>query len=264
MKFIKIILFSIFFFISNSNFIAQEIIEKKEKIDTLFKFAKEITNTNEISEIIDMNLEKTKKMIFEAYKYAPIEFNKELHKWTEEWRSTGLKGVKPPIGIKPSTLLKKIKEKIAEKSGWEYVRFLETPYFMKVKILDISYSTYSLKARNREFQQIDLKAEILDVIKGKEFYSVSDTITVSYLPFWFNGSSIPIFEINQVYAFPLRHWSYLKYSGYNNLLLKLNGLHTLYKIENDIVHSPLNVEMSPLKSWESFINDFKQKFLMEK
>ncbi len=265
MKFIKIILISIFSFVFITNIAAQEIQKNKEIVDSFFELVKKITpaNQNEVIKIKEPDLEKAKKLLFEAYAYAPIEFNKQLHKWTEEWRNTGIKGIKHPVGIKPSARLKKVKEKLAEKYGWEYVRFLETPYFMKVKITDIKYSTYAFKIRDRQFQQINLKAKILDVIKGREFYSIGDTITISYLPFWFIESPQPNFEINQIYAIPLKHWSYQKNTGYNKLMLKLNGLHTLYKIENNIVYSPLIFEKSPLKSWDIFKQEFKRKFLIE-
>ena len=271
MKFIRIILFSIFAFVFTTNIAAQEIQKKKEIVDSLFALIKRITPADRLEEygnkltIKDSDLEKAKKLIYEAYAYSPIEFRKELLQWTSQWCSTGVKGVKPPIGIKPGRRLRELKEHLAKKYGWEYVRFLETPYFMKVKIIDIKYSTYAFERGDKQFQltKINLIATILDVIKGKEFFSTGDTITISYLPFWFRKSTPPNFEINQIYALPLKHWSYQNNRGYNELMLKLNGLHTLYKIENNIVYSPLIFEKSPLKSWDIFKYEFKQKFLIE-
>ncbi len=268
MKTIKIIIFALYWFLFITNVFAQEIQGEKKKVDSLFELIKKITpaNQSEVIEIEDPDLEKAKQLLYEAYAYAPIEFENELNRWTEEWRSTGIKGVKAPIGIKPGTRLQKVKEKLAQKYGWEYVRFLETSYFIKVKIIDIKYSTYAFEMRNKQFQltRINLIAKILDVIKGKEFYSSGDTITISYLPFWFKKSTPPNFEINQIYALPLKHWSYKKNTKYPELMLKLNGLHTLYKIENNFVYSPLAPEESPLKTWSFFKREFKKNFLIDK
>lgn len=268
MKFIKIILFSIFVFVFISNLLAQEIQKKKEIVDSLFELVKKITpaNQNEVTTIKDPDLEKAKQLLYEAYAYAPIEFENELHKWTEEWRNTAIKGVKPPNGIKPGTRLQNVKEKLAEKYGWEYVRFLETPYFMKFRILTVSNSSYNLNrplpnGRNRKTTKIDLEVEILEVLKGKNFYSTGDTITISYLPIQFSYTALPEFEINQIYAAPLKHWSKPQKPIYHNLMLKLNGLHTLYKIENNIVYSPLVPEKNFSKPWREFKSKFNKRYL---
>lgn len=266
MKFIKIILFSIFMLVCTLNIAAQEIQEKKEKIDSLFELVKKITpqNQNEVIKIKDSDLEKAKQLLYEAYAYAPIEFENGLLKWTEKWLSTAIKGVKPPNGIKPGTRLQNVKKKLAEKYGWEYVRFLETPYFIKFKILMISHSFYNIKRTFRNgrkimIPKINLVVKILDVVKGKKFYSSGDTITISYLPVQFSNYPSPKFEINQIYAAPLEHWS--KNPSYKELMLRLNGLHTLYKVENNIVYSPLTPKKSPLITWDEFKSRFNHKYL---
>ncbi len=263
----KIIFFFVFGFALTTNLTTQEIKERKSAADSLLQFVKEITpeKVGESFEINDEELEQARKLLYNAYAYAPLELKKQLHKWTEQWRSTGIKGVKPPIGIKPTARLKRVKSKLAEKYGWEYVRFLETPYFMKVVVKDITYLTYSIKRGNRNIKlhKVNLKAKILDVIKGKAFYSVNETIIVSYLPFWFYESSLPEFKVGSIYAFPLKHWPNEKKVEENELMLKLNGLHTLYEVKNDIVYSPLAPDKSPLKSWKTFKYEFGKNFLIE-
>lgn len=269
MRTVKVII-SVFLLAFVSNSFAQEIQEKKEIVDSLFKLVKKniLINNNGTVTISEPDLEKFKRLLYKAYAYAPTEFRDELIQWTEEWRSTGIKGVKPPTGIKPSTRLQKVKEKLAEKYGWEYVRFLETPYFMKVKVLDIKNSEYKLHRANKkgiEFkvQKIDILVKITDIIKGNNYYSLGDTITIGYLPIQFGSSALPEFKLNHIYAFPLKPWSRKEDYMHNNLMLKLNGLHTFYEIKNGFVYSPLTPEKSPMQSWDAFKNDFKQKFLIE-
>jgi hypothetical protein len=261
MKFIKIILFSIFMLVCTLNIESQEIQGEKGKIDSLFEIVKKITpqNQNEVIEIKDSDLEKAKQLLYEVYAYAPIEFDNELRKWPEKLRSMGKKGI-----IISGALLKNVKKKLAEKYGWEYVRFLETPYFMKFKILMISPSFYNIKrtfrkGRKIRIPKINFVVKVLDVVKGKKFYSSGDTITMSYLPIQFSNYPSPKFEINQIYAAPLGHWS--KNPSYKELMLKLNGLHTLYKIENNIVYSPLTPKKSPLITWNEFKSWFIHKYL---
>ncbi|MBU0561093.1 MAG: hypothetical protein KKG93_16170, partial [Bacteroidetes bacterium] len=88
-----------------------------------------------------------------------------------------------------------------------------------------------------------------------------DTITISYLPIQFSYTALPVFEINQIYAAPLKHWSKPQKPTYHNLMLKLNGLHTLYKIENNIVYSPLVPEKNFSKPWQEFKSKFTQRYL---
>lgn len=269
MQVIKKIIFTLFSLFIFTNLNAQEIQSKSQKVDSLFFYVKKNIpfEKNVCHEITDVELEKIKKFLYESYAYAPIEFDKKLNKWYKEWEATGIKGVSPPVGLKPSKRLHLLKEKIADKYGWEYVRYLETPYFMKVKITDIKPSSYKIDKRGIRTAKIDLKVEILEVLKGGKFYSIGDVITVSYLPIWFQKTKSPNFELNEIYAFPLRHWSEIGNTGYFNqkteLLLNLHGQHSFYKIKNENVTTPLIFEDNFSCPWNDFKKSFKQKYVIE-
>lgn len=141
--------------------------------------------------------------------------------------------------------------------------FLKTPYFMKVEILGITKTIYPTDKKIRgHISQYNLKVKITDILKGKEYYSVGDTLTIAFLPIWFSQSGkSPKFKIGEEYVVPLTHWE--KYKS-DILKIRLQGLHTLYQVKDTHVYCPLVSETEVVKSWCDFKNEFLQKYLMDK
>ncbi|MGD8777330.1 MAG: hypothetical protein PVH88_00020 [Ignavibacteria bacterium] len=273
MKTTKQIVFFLLLFLFVTDLHSQNIQEKEKSVDSLFTLVKKITPsqlTDAYSDklsLTDEELEQAKELLYYSYAHAPIELEEKLHNWVQNWKEDVSQRQNASQVMKPNIRLQKLKECLEEKYGEEYVRFLETPYFMKVKVLEITTSTYNMNRprRNIKVPKIDLKVEILDVVKGAEVYSESDKITISYLPHWFSETSLPVFEINNIYAFPLKHWSRPEFANYKELMLKLNGLHTLYKVDNnDMITTPLTPEKHIDMPWNDFRDDFKKKYLSEK
>lgn len=263
-----IIMFIIIFSSSFFNIYSQEIEMKKKSIDSLFMLVKEIT-PNEKGEwltkklsVKDSDLEKAKRLLYDAYAYNQIEYDKKLVEWVKDWENTEIKKAKKDRGVSPGVRIQKLKEALAEKYGWDYVNFLETPYFLKIKVIDKSLGSFKVEEK-LHLPEVDLRVEVLDVIKGKKFYSKGQIIIIGYLPIWFRDCNCKVdFEINRTYALPLRHWQF--YNKKDSLLaLKLNGMHTIYKIDNNIVSTPFEIEKSPNKNWDEFKNEFINKFLIE-
>ncbi len=145
--------------------------------------------------------------------------------------------------------------------------YLKTPYVFKVKVTDVFYSKYSTgrKRRGQETftSKINVKVKVLDVLKGKDYYTIGDTITVAYLPLWFQESeTFPIFEIDEEYILPLRHWS--KYS-HNDLRLGLQGgSHNRYQVKNNKIYNMGGNEDRTFETWSEFKTKFKQNYLISK
>lgn len=271
MKIVKVII-SVFWLAFVSNSFAQEIQEKKEIVDSLFKLVKKITPAEgkevyaKKLTIKDNDLEKAKKMLYEAYAYAPIEFEKKLHQWTQAWGSTGILGVKEPDGTRPGRRLWKLKESIAEKYGWDYVWFLETPYVLKVEILDKDTSLYEGYNKDKKFRlrQVDLKVKILEVIKGEKIFQKDEEITISYLPIWYLECDCPVdFKEGSTYLIPVKPWYYRDNKGPKKLLIKNNGMKHFYEIKNNIVTRPFVNNDNFTKQWPLFKKDFINKYLIK-
>jgi len=272
-------LFFIVSFFVNTNF-GQNITEKEKKIDSLFALIKKVTPTKK-TEIFDSSLKKNKnvqfnqtdletarKLLYYSYANSSIEFDEKFNAWHHEWKNSGKKGISRPSELKPGIRLNILKKSLAEKYGNDYVYFLETPYFIKAKILEISNTDYTIDKRGLKTAKIDLEIEILDILKGNGFYSIGDTITVSYLPIWFQEKSNSLhFNINEIFAFSLKHWSITgnteNFNLKTQLLLKLNDSYTLFKIENDIVYNEYTSKRHINKTWAEFKRDFNEKYIIK-
>lgn len=259
---IKIFLLMLIFF--TSSYAQEEVETKNKKIDSLFSLVKKTTpdyknsmDTEKVH-ISDYDLEKARELLYYSYAHATMEYRQKKKSWYKEWEKTGRKG------IKPAKRMKLIEEALVEKYGKDYVGLLKTPYFMKVKIIDVTRTSYPSGriSRGRELlvPQMNSKVEVLDVLKGGNYYSIGDTITIAYLPLWFQeGDVSPNFEIGKEYALPLNIW--------NNqppdvLKLRLQGLHTLYQVENSVVYSPLISKKDVIKLWDDFKVEFEQHYLI--
>jgi len=254
--------------VSTINILAQEQQENNRKIDSLFTIIKKVTPAKR-SEIFDSKLLKFKKitidenalekameLMYYAYAHAPNELRRKQHELYVEWRKVG------PEELKPNERRKIVEEAIAEKYGKDYLGFLKTPYFMRVKILDINKTTYPTDKKIRgHISQYNLEVKITNILKGKEYYTEGDTITIAYLPIWFSNGNVspPKFKIDEEYIVPLNHWK-----NSNILELDMHGLNTLFQVKNNEVYCPLISEKEIIKSWDDFKKEFEQKYLMNK
>ncbi len=264
MKFNLIIFFFAFGFLLVANLTAQEIKERKSAADSLLQFVKKITpeKRGEIPKINDGDLELVKKYYYNAYAYAPVETEKKFHQWYLNWGEKVKREGLESAGELPAIRFKRIKEKLAEKYDWDYVWFLETPYVLKVKILSIYGSAYKGFHGEVNFAQVDMKAKILEVIKGKEFFQEGETVTISYLPVWYSDCDCPVnFQEGAVYVLPLKPWFYKNNKGAKELRIKNNGMKHFYKIENNTVLRPFVKESDYSEDWETFRKNFIGKYI---
>ncbi|GAB6283329.1 MAG: hypothetical protein STSR0008_20910 [Ignavibacterium sp.] len=251
-----------------SNLNAQRIEEKKNKIDSLFTLVKVLTpeGKKDVYDhklvVNDKNLEKVKKLIYDSYAYAPIEFEREFYIWVQEWKSNIKQGIKSAESVSPGKRIGKIKEAIAEKYDWEYVRFLETPYVMRVKIRSIKNTVYeSYKKDGIKLSQVEMEAEIIEILKGEQSFKNGDKIIVSYLPIWYSDCNCPVnFEVNSEYVLPLKHWYFKENKEFNHLLIKNNGMQHFLKIENERLVKPFISDSDFESSWSEFKYNFNKHY----
>lgn len=245
-----------------SSYAQEEVETKNKKIDSLFSLVKKITpdyknsmDTEKVH-ISDYDLEKARELLYYSYAHATMEYRQKRKAWHKEWEKAGRKGIKPVKRINQLEIALK------EKYGQDYVGFLKIPYFMKVKIIDISQTGFPIKkirGRKASTAQINLKVKILEVLKGENYYSVGDITTISYFPIWFQERGVyPKFNIGKEYALPLSLWNN---QPIDILRLNLHGLGSLYQIENNDVSRPLISETVVIKSWNDFKNEFKQNYI---
>lgn len=245
---------------------SQEALEAAKKIDSLFTLIYK-TTPNEYKDIdlkksviTEEEIKKVHDLLYYSYSKVPKEFRQFRLNEIQLWKNKVINKQISKNSINPSVRLRLLKEKLAEIYGWEYVRFMETPFFMKVKILDIKGGIYENPEDKRvTLPEVILEVKILDVVKGEGTFEIGKELSIGYLPHWFRYYKAPNINKEEIYAIPVRYWT-SEYAE-SELALDLNGLHTLYKIENDIVISPLDPEKSPNMNWADFKLGFAQKFL---
>lgn len=272
-KYMKsLIFFLVFIFLAFQNTYSQKNTKDTKVIDSLILKIKEFVPNNNLDlfnnkkkltkNLSDKEIKKFEDFLYKSYAYHPIELEKKFDKWHDDWAKTGISGVKPPDGINPYLRKYKIRDILIKEHGFDYVLFLETPYFIKFKILNIKSSIYvSYSDTSKTLPQIDMKAEILEVIKGNSFYKKEQIITVSYLPLWYANCDCPInFESGEVYVIPLKPWHYKLNRDLNNLSIKNNGMNYFFKIENNIVSTHFVNDVIEHSSWKSFKQKFINKF----
>ncbi len=209
----------------------------------------------------EYELEKVKRLFYYAYAHAPIELKKRKNTWYEKWQKTGREK------IKPNERMKMVETALVERYGKDYVGYLKTPYIMRVKILEVFSTVYKRenKQSNRNYRrgitdQQNAIVKILDIIKGNNYYSKGEIITIAYLPQWFQWAEASLkFSIGEEYVVPLNHWNEHKR---DILQLRLCGLHTLYQIKDEQVYTPL-VNSKFIKPWRDFKNMFINKYVLE-
>jgi len=270
MKLIQKITLIFLFAFFTTNLFPQLISEKEKTIDSLFTMVKEITPENKIDKslgklvINDNDLEKANKLLYNAYAVSPLEYEKKLDDWVQQWGNSIKTDASVINTTSPGKRIGLLKRTLAQMYGTDYVRFLETPYFLVVKILAINSSNYKSYTKNMQnLPKIDLKAEIIDIIKGNDFYKKGDIITISYLPLWYTDCNCPVkFEIDSVYAIPLKPWYYKHNKDNKDLMIKNNGMEFFYKVDNNKVTQPFLTNSNYIISLENFISDFKKRYLI--
>ncbi len=158
-----------------------------------------------------------------------------------------------------------MEEALAQKYGWDYVRYLETPYILKVKVLSKNVSTY--KSFNKDeisLQQVDLSVKIEEIVKGYNAFKEGEEIVISYLPIWYSDCDCPIdFSVGSTYLIPLRPWYFKHNKSLKNLMIKNIGMEHFYKIEHDSVTKPFITNGNFSDSWDSLKKDIKRKYILE-
>jgi hypothetical protein len=266
----KTVLFVLFITIYSQVIFAQQAAGKAETVDSLFSLVERITPSKQTKGFAkltfnDSDLEKAKEYLYSCYAHNEVELLKRIDNLSIEWDNKVRSGKEPNLEA-PAVRLKRVKIALEDKYGKDFVGFLETPYFLKVKIVDKTYCSYNVdKDRGVSLTEVVLKAEVLEVIKGKETFTAGQIISFSYLPIWFRYIPHEVnFNSGDIYLIPLRHWSP---SGKRNPLLftlKTNNINAIYKAEGKDIISVLEPGKQIKAGYEAFKNEFKSKYLLDK
>lgn len=157
---------------------------------------------------------------------------------------------------KPALLLRKIKEKMIQHLGINYIEAISIDYLLKVLVESVDSSIYYTNDNKKELQ-INIQCKIEDVLKDKMNFQIGENITISCLNWW-TEKSPKKFEIGSTYLIPIRPW---KVKNEHKFELTIHFLYNnkfdIYPIENeDIKFSSNFLGLENYTSWTTFKNNF--------
>jgi hypothetical protein len=150
---------------------------------------------------------------------------------------------------------------IVSKYGKHYTDLFLTPWFLKVKVIDIKGEKLNIPQgpTSRAF----LLAEVQDVIKGEKKFANGEIIHIYFLSDWLHNKK---FEKNKSYFVPLKQWN-CKYGDCEEVGLVMfpDNNWGVYPIENNEVIAPNNYfGFSDKMDWINFRKNFINQFILFK
>jgi hypothetical protein len=242
-------------------------IDVNQKLELLFNQVDLFFNEYENNKKLTLNIDEANdviKSLYELYSFHWIDvynyIDKKYNEAGKEFKnSAGTKFTRPP-----AVKLRIVKEAINEVMGENFSEIIMTPYYFKIRILKIDNdNTY--KSGDKTFGKTTLLCEILDIVKGKQFFNIGEQIEISFLTAWGVGP----FMDGRIYFFPVKPWNCkndncTEYSL--NLFPKHKGLHEagyeIFQIENNNVLNTDIFNISESK-WNNFLAEFEDRYILE-
>lgn len=188
-------------------------------------------------------------------------YHKEVYtEWEKEVRDNGYNNVHK----RPAIILRIIREKISEFYSDSFSELLQVPYLLRVKLVRFEKSVYYAKPDSMVVPQFDMVLIVEEIVKGSDYFSVNDTITVSYFSHWFHGArENQRFEIDSTYFLPVDLFRIEDKNTYQYKIRMLPDFnYAVYPIVNGEVLTPGNYfGVGEITEWEKFKKYMKEKYL---
>lgn len=240
----------------------------EQKLETLFSkadlFFIEYKSNNNSLTLNKCEANDITKLLYELYSFHWIDvynyIDKKYNEAQKLFKESAGKNLITPSSVK----LRILKESIDSIMGNNFSEIIITPYFLKVKILDINLDGV-YHSDDNIFGKTTILCKILEVVKGNHLFKTGENIEISLLTGWGIGP----FEKGATYFFPVKPWNCKNgnCSEYSlNLYSKSDGFYAgeydIYPVRNEQV---LNIEYFKISSsnWSDFVRKFKEKYLLE-
>jgi hypothetical protein len=188
-------------------------------------------------------------------------YHKEVYKeWEKEVKNYGYNNVQK----RPAIILRIIREKISEFYSDSFSEILQVPYLMRVKLVRFEKSIYFAEPDSMIVPQYDMEMYVEEILKGSDYFSVNDTITVSYFSHWFHGATEnQRFEIDSTYFLPVDLFRIEDKNTYQYKIRMLPDFnYAIYPIIHSEVITPGNYfGVGEKTEWEVFKEYIKEKYL---
>ncbi len=163
---------------------------------------------------------------------------------------------------------------LEENLGKEFTKIISIPYFLRVKIENVTHSKYTSSVDSMKFTQTNLNCEIEEIIKGEKRFQTKTKVVISYLNWWLkdcsnNSNSNDLndaFKVNSSYFIPIKP----RFRGCTEDTCITFALQILpdnncgiYPIINGTIYTPNNYfQISMETQWSNFKNSFIKKYVL--
>jgi len=166
-----------------------------------------------------------------------------------------------PALIAPSPKKQLILNEIDKIYGEKYGQMIETPFFIRGKLLGQTKGEYHATS-GINYTKVILEVMIDDICKGNNFFKKGEKIKIIYLDQWLDYTDFPFqLQNNSEYFIAMRIWG----KDRNELCIanfNLNSL-AIYSIKDERIEVKDDVfGLGENLDWKTFITTFKEKYIL--
>ncbi|MCZ6702910.1 MAG: hypothetical protein O6940_07710 [Ignavibacteria bacterium] len=247
--------------------------ERKNYSEIVLNFV-DVLYDNSISEDKEYNInytfnsEQAQEILHKYYRAVtedPLGLINYMEEEYELIRNRALQSGKNSTEKRFAVRKKNLSDELSKIYGEEFMEIIDTPYYLRIKIIDKSKSQYiSPGPPERKYRTNKLTAIIEEVIKGENQFTKANTISIEYMTWWF-ANSLNKFEPGSSYFIPLRPWTGTAgFLGWRPNFLPDDN-YAIYEIENEIVSTLNNYfDIGTMTEWARFKEIFIQKYVLFK
>jgi len=213
----------------------------------------------------DAELEDAMRKMYFAIAEDPVGYENYIYKKQIEWKDNIKKDniniAKPKFGMVIGEIQKLIEKKYSNK----FLRLIRIPFFLRVKVIDISKKNYTIKGEGHR-NQTELIGKVEEVIKGENHFKNGEIVSFMYRNHLTDNIRVNDFIIGSSYFIPLSIASpqTFKETGFKGLVVQFLDENISYLIKNQILKTIGNyLKISEDVGWSNFKKQFLEKYTIQ-
>jgi hypothetical protein len=211
-------------------------------------------------EILDIS-----KKWYNAIYNNPVGTDLYFHKLHYEWETKVKVEREKYLNRRPGLQLGRLSRMITEYTSPAFSELLRVPYLFRVKVIRFDESYYYSKDLKSNMRQTDMIVKIKDILKGKEYFTIGDSIKVSFFGHWFHGASEEqYFKVDSIYFLPVNLFRIEDKDTYQYKIQMLQDNNfAVYPIIDEIVYTPKDFfGIGEHSNWDEFKNFIKENYVI--
>ena len=205
-------------------------------------------------------MEVSKKWYNAIYK-KPVKYDLYFHNLHDVWEEKVKIEREKYLHKRPGLQLGRLSRKITEYTNVAFSELLRVPYLFRIRVKKFETSNYYSEDLKGNLRQTDMIVEIEDIIKGREYFSIGDSLKVSFFGHWFHGATEEqYFKVDSTYFLPVNLFRIENEYTFQYKIQMLSDYNfAVYPIIDEVVKTPKDYfgigETSNWKDFKSFIKE---------